>query len=218
MKTPLAIASLALVPVVLNAQEKPDGQLGTDSLTLSAAYSNVDMGHYKSGLDLDQAGFVARLNKHIGADRGVGLDASLSFGTLSNQNNSESYDSTTNDYKLALRVYDQSYSAFTPFFALIGGYENTDFKNKLTKDKDSDGTAYFGGELGVEVHLAPGLSFSPYVDYSFPADDEYGSQTEIGASLNYWFTKHLGAEIDTRYSTNDHVNTMTVTAGVSFHF
>jgi hypothetical protein len=213
------LPALAMIPAAaLCAADRPDGLLGTDYIIASAQYSNVDMGYYQSGLDLDYAGVGLWLNKHITNFQGAGIDVGFFFSNSTNQNYTSQYSRDSNDYELLVTLFKVSDGVFTPYFSAIAGYEKEDFKDKVVNYKENYDTGYFGGEAGVEVHLLPGLSFTPYLDYLVAEDGDLGSQTSVGASLNYWFTSRLGANIDTCYSNNDQIDVINFAAGIGFHY
>ncbi|HNX05682.1 MAG TPA: outer membrane beta-barrel protein [Opitutales bacterium] len=218
MKARLALAFLALPAASLCAAQRPDGLLGTDYLSASMRYSNVDMGYYQDGLDLDYAGVGLRINKHIAEQRGVGMDISILAGTASNQNNTSEYSRDTYDYSAALTLYEQGNGVFSPCLSIIAGYQKTNFTDKLIGYKDNFDTAYFGGEAGVEMHLLPGLSLNPYVNYLYATDGDLGAQTSLGASLNYWLTSRIGLCLDSNFTSDDHVDTVSFSAGIACHF
>jgi hypothetical protein len=221
MKTKLTLA-LSLIPAFAfsasGAPERADGVLGTDFVSVSALYSNVDMGHYQSGLDLDYFGIGARANKHIGVQGGVGMDASVMISGRTNQNNTETYTLDQNDYEVLLTFYDANDGVFAPYFSAIAGYQTLNFKNKRYNFKEDSDNFFYGGEAGVEIHLLRGFSFIPYVDYLLSTDSDYGSQTSVGGMFNYWFTNRIGANFEMNYANNDHVDNLNFAAGVFWHF
>jgi len=214
MKKLLAIACIIATPGLLLSAEKPDGALGTNSISFSAAYANLDFSHYQSGMDLDFAGVSLGFNQSISKGQPFSMDMNASFSYMTNQNYSEIISLDARMTMIGLTFYREG--MLSPFFRPVIGYGQlkTDYDN-FSEDDDS---WLYGGRIGVEIHIKPGLSMTPYASYLNASEDALGSNTEIGLNMDFWANERLGIIAGVMYSKEYHVDAFGVSLGAAMHF
>jgi len=212
MKKLLALVIALATPCLLLSAEKPDGMLGTNSISVLGLYSNVDMGHYESGLDLDYAGIGLELNQSLYVKNGSGMDLNISHNYTTNQNNTADYSVDSHDTFVGLTIYHDG--MFAPFFRPVAGYSSSRFDNGTITNKED--TWLYGADAGVEMHLIRGLSITPCVSYMSGSD--VSSYTNFGLDLNYWINERLAVVGGATYNKQDHVKSTDLFLGMALHY
>jgi hypothetical protein len=206
-----ACLALAIAPSLLSAVEKPDGLLGVDYVGLSGMYANVSY----ENVDMDYNGVAASFNKNLfRSDSGVGFDLGTTLIYSRNLNMREIADTNSTQGTLDLTLFQDGLAA--PFATLSLGNVNA--------SEDSGGANYdfdsfvYGGTVGVEVHVFPGISATPYVAYLDSTEDNAGGQTYAGLKATWWITSRIGLNTDANYANVNHSDMLTAVFGALFHY
>lgn len=213
------IAFLAVIAVASSAYglDRPDGNLGTDFFCLSGKYMNADSTRGKD-VNYDYIGPGMTVNKHVYQQGDVGVDLSFDFGLIKNQNMTGVYDLSDYDYAFSATVFRKG--LFSPYFKMTADYEKfeLDYKNASIPDVDND-TLNLGGEIGVECHLMPGWSVTPYLSEFADTDADEDQWTwAAGVSTCYWVNSLIGVRLTGEYSNHDDADSFVASIGAACHF
>lgn len=214
MKKYLALACALITPGLLFSAEKPDGVLGTNMVSVSALYSNIDLDYYDSG-DLDFAGIDITMNQNLAKTKSCGVDLNMSYTYMTNQNYTNEISMDSRQFILGATIYRDG--MISPFFRPIVGYVNEKVEGAGIGSETAD-TWIYGGQIGVELHLMRGLSLTPIVGYYNGSDDNYTSETIVGLGANYWFGEHLGMLGSVEYSNQEHISEIDFSLGMAMHY
>lgn len=214
MKKLFALALALAAPCLLSAAQKPDGVLGTSLFSFEALYQNSDYGYYDDG-DFDFVGFGVKFNHKLTSFGNIGMDLYMSTSYMTNQNETDQYQLDSQDGFIGLTFHRDGMVA--PFFRPVIGYAKETVELSTGAELSWDSFLY-GATFGAEVHLLPGFSATPFVEYLCASDNDARSITRVGLSLNYWITERLGASTSLTYCNSEHVDTTNISAGMSLRF
>ena len=197
--------------------DRPDGCLGTDYFGIRCMYMSAKSGH-GGGADLDYIGPGVEINKHVLDNGEIGVDLSFDFELMKNQNRTNVYDLSDYNYTLGATVYRKG--AFSPYFKFNAGYEKfeLDHKNNFIPDIDED-TINLGGEIGVECHLTPGWSVTPFFAENADTDAKSNQWTwTAGVASSYWVNSLVGVRVTGGYSDNNGEDSFRTTFAAICHY
>jgi hypothetical protein len=207
----VACLALALAPSLLSAVEKPDGLLGTDYAGLSALYANASV----EDVDVDFDGLTAAINKNLFlSSEGVGVDLGASLLYVRNSSDRDVAKAHATEGTVDLTLFQDGMIA--PFATMRLGFVSACLKDG-SDDYDYDSFGY-GGTVGAEVHLARGVSMTPYLSYLSVTKDEVGGQTLFGMKTTWWITSRFGVNSDVFYANVDDADVIAFTVGALFHY
>jgi len=215
MKKIIALICIVATPGFLFSAEKPDGTLGTNLVSVSGLYSNLDYGYYISGQDFDYAGIGIQINQKLTKTKDYGIDLFLSYSYMSNQNNTDVYSLDSRQFLVGATIYREG--MISPFFRPVVGYINETYDDGGVSDDDFNCWIY-GAEAGFELHLVRGLSLTPAIAYLNSSEDEMSSETIFTLDLNYWFNERLGMIGSVNYSSQEHIDSAGLSLGMALHY
>jgi hypothetical protein len=204
--------SVCFLPSVLAAQsDKPDGLLGTDFVSVGPAYANVSY----DDVDVDFAGVTGVFNKSIYLKDNIGIDVGLEGLWGTNVSYRDDVDADAWQGAVCLNFY-RNVEMLSPFFGIKAGYIY------VSGDDGSSSASYdsfgYGGVVGVEVHLVPGFSMTPYVMYEGLTEDDVDGQTAFGLKTVWWMTDRVGLVHDVYYSNVDDADFILTSLSAAIHF
>jgi hypothetical protein len=195
MKLHYALLGLLAIPTLASAAvTMPDGTLGVNSVSLYGIYENYEFQY--DGTDTDLTGVGVGTSRNLFNGQDYGCDAGFTFEFL--KSTDDFYGSYTGrTYIGNVTVYKKG--AISPFFSAICQYENEGWSGY-----DHEDAMYFGGEIGVECHLAPRWYVTPKFKYitTTNAEEFYEDEDHLeiySVTTGYWVTDQIDMFADVSY-------------------
>lgn len=217
MKHTLSILALLSLPAALFAQPVETGFFGTDSLTLSVEYQDVDQTWYHGGDDYSYSApkLMANLNLFENANGlGVDIQGGMKYWRNNNYRRDFHYNSTV--LGIGAVVYDRI-GRIAPFAGIEFGYNHWEFnyRNSSYADDSGDQTA-FKPKIGVEILVAPGFYLKPKISYTIPCNGDDDNFFTYTLDALYWVSDDIGVEASIGYSNQDHIDYYMSEVGITF--
>lgn len=217
MKPQVALLSIFLFTTGLAAQDRPDGLLGTNTVSFGASYTKANANYAKG--DREYEGYRLSTNRNLYASNDFGIDAGLEYSYSRNHDWRNVYHLTEQDYAAYATIYRNG--MISPFLTVGVSIDDARLSSKrYPLINQSETNTLIEGAIGVECHLAPGWWVTPaiYRVSKLDSDNDTNSYTQYELGTGYWFNAHFGVSADMFYSTISHVDYSGAEVTISYKY